>query len=61
MTLGGVVLPRENATDTGFRLTLPAGDPGPVELTVTDVFGRVQSVPDVVRRISAQESGATSS
>ncbi len=49
--LGGVQLVRSAATGTSFRITVPAGAPGKAALTLTDAFGRVQTVNDAVHRV----------
>ena len=51
VTLGGTTVTRRDSTTTSFRVVVPIGPAGLLDLVLTDEFGRVQSVPGAVRRV----------
>lgn len=57
-TVNDDVVTKDAFTGTLFRFTVPAGDAGLVTFRLTDVFGRVQTVGDLARRVGFEESTA---
>ncbi len=57
--LNDAILTKQDFSATGFRLTLPAGAAGAVTFTLTDTFGRVQTVADLAHRAGFREATAS--
>ncbi len=58
VTLGGAPVTVTSRTFTTFRFTTPPGEPGSLELTVTDAASQAASLPDAVRRFGLADATA---